>query len=296
MWILSALGPLSEVRAGADGLDGQDPALAQAVSWFEDSPGRFRLLIYVADEASGAAAQALLAGFAPSLHARLEPVPQADWVAMALDGLPAVQAGRFLVAGAHALASAPTHVIPVWIEASEAFGTGHHGTTMGCLRALEERLRRGRKPRRVLDVGAGSGVLAIAAAKLGARALAVEIDPHAGAIAEENVLKNGVRALVRVEIGDAAKAARRSPGGYDLVFANVLLRPLLAMAKPIAAALRPGGVLILSGILTRQEPRIRLAYQARGLRLVRRLRIEGWSTCVFERPRLHTKRKLGKGR
>ncbi len=167
---------------------------------------------------------------------------------------------------------------------------------MGCLRALEERLRRGRKPRRVLDVGAGSGVLAIAAAKLGARALAVEIDPHAGAIAEENVLKNGVRALVRVEIGDAAKAARRSPGGYDLVFANVLLRPLLAMAKPIAAALRPGGVLILSGILTRQEPRIRLAYQARGLRLVRRLRIEGWSTCVFERPRLHTKRKLGKGR
>lgn len=296
MWILSAIGPLQDVQAGADGVDGQDPALAQAVSWFEDSPGRFRLLIYVASEADGAAAQALLAGFAPSLHARLEEVAQADWVAMSLDGLPAVRAGRFLVAGAHALASAPTHVIPVWIEASEAFGTGHHGTTLGCLRAMEERLRQGRKPRRVLDVGAGSGVLAIAAAKLGAKALAVEIDPHAGAIAEDNVLKNGVRARVRVEIGDAGRAARRTPGGYDLVFANVLLRPLLAMAKPIAGALRPGGALILSGILTRQEPLIRLAYQARGLRLVRRLRIEGWSTCVFERPRLHTKRKLGKGR
>lgn len=285
-----------EIRAAADAVDGQDPALAQAVSWFEDGAGRFRLLAYVDSQADGDAVIALLQGLAPSLFARLDKVAEADWVAMSLAGLPAVKAGRFLVAGAHALADAPGSIVPIWIEASEAFGTGHHGTTRGCLLALEDRLRRGRIPRRVLDVGTGSGVLAIAAAKLGARALAVEIDPHAGAIADENVRNNGVGARVRVEIGDAGATARRARQRFDLVFANVLLRPLLAMARPISAALAPGGALILSGILTRQEPLIRLAYQARGLRLVRRRSIEGWATLVFTRPRAYTKRMVGSGR
>lgn len=296
MWTISALGPLLEIRDAADAVDAQDPPLAQAVSWFEESAGRFRLLAYVAAEEDGAAVIALLRASAPSLHARLEKVPEADWVAMALDGLPAIRAGRFVVAGAHALAGIAGGAVPIWIEASEAFGTGHHGTTRGCLLALEARLRIGRTPRRVLDVGTGSGVLAIAAAKLGARALAVEIDPHAGAIARENVRSNGVDRRVYVQIGDAAQAARCAPHRFDLVFANVLLRPLLAMAKPIAVSLAPGGVLILSGILTRQEPLIRLAYHARGLRLVHRRSIEGWATCVFERPRAHTKRMLGRGR
>lgn len=296
MWTITALGSLAEIRAGADAVDAQDPAIAQAVSWFEEGEGRFRLVAYVADEPQGEGVGAVLAQAVPGLHARLEKVAEADWVAMALDGLPAVRAGRFLVAGAHALAGARPSAVPIWIEASEAFGTGHHGTTRGCLLALEARLRLGRVPRRVLDVGAGSGVLAIAAAKLGARALAVEIDPFAGAIAAENVRKNDVHARVRVRVGDASAAARCARGRFDLVFANVLLRPLLAMAKPIAASLAPGGALILSGILTRQEPLIRLAYQARGLRLVRRNRIEGWSTCVFERPRAYSKRMVGNGR
>lgn len=296
MWIVSALGPIGEIRAGADAVDGQDPALAQAVSWFEEGAGRFRLLAYVETEVDGEGVIGLLRAVTPNLHARLEKVAEADWVAMSLEGLPAVRAGRFLVAGAHALDNTPGSAIPIWIEASEAFGTGHHGTTRGCLLALEARLRLGRAPRNVLDVGAGSGVLAIAAAKLGARALAVEIDPHAGAIASENVRNNGVSGRVRVLVGDAGAAARAGRTRFDLIFANVLLRPLLAMARPIAGALAPGGVLILSGILTRQEPLIRLAYHAKGLRLVRRRSIEGWATLVFERPRAHTKRMLGKGR
>lgn len=283
MFTVSALGPLDPIRTAADAVDAQDPAIADAVSWFEEGQGRFRLEIYVAEEAAGLAVQALIATVAPDLFTKLSRVPEADWVAMALDGLPAVTAGRFVVAGAHALAKARGGV-PVWIEASEAFGTGHHGTTKGCLLALDRRLRRGVRPKRVLDVGAGSAVLAIAAAKLGAQALAVEIDPRAAAIAEENVRNNRVAGRVAVRAGDAAPYARKGRRAYDLVFANILLRPLIRLADPIAGAVAPGGALILSGILTRQEPLIRLAYEGRGLRRIERRRLHGWSTCVFERP------------
>lgn len=283
MWTVTALGPLDLVRAGADALDAQDPPITEAVSWFEEGQGRFRLQAYVTEEAAGAAAQALLAAVCPGLHTRREPVPEADWVAMALDGLPAVTAGRFVVAGAHALARAPRGKVKLWIEASEAFGTGHHGTTRGCLLAFEALLRQGARPRRVLDVGAGSGVLAIAAAKLGAQGVGVEIDPRAAAIARENLRNNQVEKRLQILCGDAARSAREGRGAYDLVFANILLRPLLRMAGPIAGAVAPGGRLILSGILNRQEPLIRLAYQGRGLRLAGRERLTGWSALTFTR-------------
>jgi ribosomal protein L11 methyltransferase len=281
MIILTAVGPLAAVRAAADAFDELDDSPADAVSWFEETPQRFRLELYVADEDGVEAARAIIAGAAPGLFAEAAPVQDADWVAMSLDGLPAVRAGRFTVAGAHALSARAGGGMKLWIEASEAFGTGHHGTTHGCLMALEAILRH-RRVRRVLDVGGGSGVLAIAAGKTGARARAIEIDPRATAIAQVNVRQNQVGGRVRADVGDGAKA---HGGSFDLIFANILMKPLIRLAPRLIAGLAPGGDLILSGLTVDQEPRVRAAYEGRGLRLVRRSRRETWSTLTYRRGR-----------
>ncbi|MBL8557117.1 MAG: 50S ribosomal protein L11 methyltransferase [Hyphomonadaceae bacterium] len=280
MHLVTAVGPLAAVKAAADAFDALDPSPVDAVSWFEEGAGKFRLELYAQSEEDAAAAAAKVSEFAPKLVANIAPLEDADWVAMSLDGLPAVKAGRFIVAGAHSLGRVHGGRTKVWIEASEAFGTGHHGTTLGCLMMLEEEIRR-RRVKRVLDVGAGSGVLAIAAAKMGAHATAVEIDTRAAAIMDENVRNNRIGARVKVIAGDGARFAK---GGHDLVFANILMRPLIRLAPLLVKATAPGGTLILSGLLTQQEPLIRLAYGGRGMILKRRFRREAWSTLVFQRP------------
>jgi len=283
MLILTAIGPLALIRTCADAFDRLDPSPAEAVSWFEEDVGRFRLEVYAASDEHVDACLALLGGEAPDLHVNVATVEDANWVAMALDGLPPVRAGRFVVAGAHALARAPLGATRIWIEASEAFGTGHHGTTMGCLLALDGMVKRGRRPRRVLDVGAGSGVLAIAAAKVGAKALGVEIDARAAEIARENIANNKVRTSVRMLTADGARTARARPGHYDLVFANILMRPLIRMAPALIGALAPGGRIVLSGLLVGQVPLVRQAYENRGLTMTARRRRHGWATLVLAR-------------
>ncbi|MGE0830759.1 MAG: 50S ribosomal protein L11 methyltransferase [Hyphomonadaceae bacterium] len=282
MRILTALGPLPTIKAAVQEFDGLDPSPADAISWFEEAPGRFRLEIYVHSEQDEASARAVIGHAAPELHVNVAEVKDADWVAMALEGLPAVEAGRFVVAGAHALGNVHGGRKRIWIEASEAFGTGHHGTTRGCLLALESVLR-ARRVKRALDVGAGSGVLAIAAAKLGASALAIEIDRRAAAIAEINVRQNKVAPRVKVIAGDGARfiAGKR----FDLVFANILMRPLIRLAPLLVRATAPGGTLILSGLLQKQEPFVRMAYENRGMILKRRQRRESWATLEYEKPR-----------
>ena len=280
MHLVTAVGPLAAVKAAADAFDALDPSPVDAVSWFEEGAGKFRLELYAETEADAAEAALKVVEISPKLIANIAPLEDADWVAMSLDGLPAVRAGRFIVAGAHSLGRVHGGRTKVWIEASEAFGTGHHGTTLGCLMMLEEELRR-RRVKRVLDVGAGSGVLAIAAAKRGAHATAVEIDTRAAAIMDENVKNNRIGARVKVIAGDGARFAK---GGHDLVFANILMRPLIRLAPLLVKATAPGGTLILSGLLTQQEPLIRLAYGGRGMLLKRRFRREAWSTLVFKRP------------
>jgi ribosomal protein L11 methyltransferase len=282
MLILTALGALSDIRAAAAAFDRMDPSPADAVSWFEEGAGKFRLEVYVPTEQDEASARALIGAEAPELHVTSAPVKDADWVAMALDGLPPVRAGRFLVAGAHALAQAPRGPRRLWIEASEAFGTGHHGTTKGCLLALEQLLRR-RRVRRVLDLGAGSGVLAMAAALMGAHARGVELDPRAAAIARINVANNHLSARVRIRTGDARLAALAPGPRPDVVFANILMRPLIALSPAVARAVAPDGALILSGLLTTQEPLVRLAYEGRGFVLEKRFRREGWSTLLWRK-------------
>lgn len=281
MLLLSALGPLNDIKAAADELDRHDPSPADAVSWFEESPGKFRLEIYVPTKQDAASACAIVGAAAPSLHLVQKKVKAADWVAMSLEGLPAVRAGRFIVAGAHALANEKSGRTKIWIEASEAFGTGHHGTTWGCLMALEDVLRT-RRVKRVLDVGAGSGVLAIAAAKTGAQALAIEIDARAAAIAEINVRQNKLTPRLRVIAGDGARYIAGKQ--FDLVFANILMRPLIRLAPKLVRAVEPGGTLILSGLLRTQAPLVKEAYASRGLVLERTIGREAWATLVWRKP------------
>jgi ribosomal protein L11 methyltransferase len=282
MLLLTALGSLTQIRAAADELDRHDPSPADAVSWFEESPGKFRLEVYVPTKQDAASAQAIVGAAAPELHLKQKRVKAADWVAMSLEGLPAVRAGRFGVAGSHALQRESGGRTKIWIEASEAFGTGHHGTTWGCLMALEGVLRE-RRPANVLDVGTGSGVLAIAAAKCGAEALAIEIDPRAAAIAEINARQNKVSQRVRVIAGDGARYI--SGKQFDLVFANILMRPLIRLAPKLTRAVEPGGALILSGLLRSQAPLVREAYASRGLVLERQIPKEAWMTLVWRKPR-----------
>ena len=281
MLILTALGPLAAIRAAADELDRHDPSPAEAVSWFEESAHRFRLEVYVPTEQDADSARAIVGAASPELHLVQNEVEAADWVAMSLDGLPAVRAGRFVVAGAHALAGQANGRKRIWIEASEAFGTGHHGTTWGCLVALEGVLRK-RRVKRVLDVGAGSGVLAIAAAKTGANALAIEIDARAAAIAEINVKQNFVAPRVKVIAGDGARYIAQQK--FDLVFANILMRPLIRLSPLLTPAVAPGGTLILSGLLRTQAPLVREAYANRGLLLERIIAREAWATLVWRKP------------
>jgi ribosomal protein L11 methyltransferase len=279
MLVLTARGRLPEIRAAADAFDRLDPSPADAVTWFEEAANLYRLVVHVGAEQDAASARAVIGHAAPHLHVNTEPVRDADWVAMSLEGLPAVTAGRFLVGGAHALARARGGRTRIWIEASEAFGTGHHGSTRGCLIALE-RILRTRRVRRVLDVGAGSGVLAIAAAKTGAQATAIEIDPRAARIARVNVRQNRVRA--RVLAGDGARLIAHQR--FDLVFANILMRPLIRLAPALAAAIERGGHLVLSGLLRRQAPLVAAAYANRGLILVHRFHAENWATLVWRKP------------
>ena len=277
MLLLTTLGALSQVRAAAAAFDGLDPSPADAVSWFEEDIGRFRLEVYVATEQDAESARAVIAHVEPDLHVNAQEIVDADWVAMSLDGLPAVHAGRFTVAGSHAMARTYSGT-RIWIEASEAFGTGHHGTTKGCLLALEYILQRGRV-RRCLDVGAGSGVLAIAAAKTGAEALAVEIDARAAHIGRENIRNNRVR--VRMLTADGYKTALAA-GKNDLVFANILMKPLIRLSPALARATAPGGRIVLSGLLVSQTPSVWAAYK-RYFTLERRTRLEGWATLILRR-------------
>ncbi|HVV91814.1 MAG TPA: 50S ribosomal protein L11 methyltransferase [Hyphomicrobiales bacterium] len=212
-------------------------------------------------------------------------IADADWVAQSLAGLDPVRAGRFFVHGVHDRLRVPTNAIGIQVEAALAFGTGHHGTTKGCLLAFERLLRR-QRPRLVLDVGTGTGVLAIAAAKALTRpVLASDIDPVAVHIARENAALNRVAHRVRaVEAIGVRHPAIASGAPYDLVFANILAGPLIALAPMLAPLVAPAGRLILSGLLARQEREVRAAYRARGLVLRSRILIDEWATLTLACP------------
>ena len=215
-----------------------------------------------------------------------ETLAEKDWVKASLDGLSIVEAGRFRVHGSHDRDRIPGHAIAIEIEAALAFGTGHHGTTRGCLLMLDQILKR-RRPRHVLDVGTGSGVLAIAAARALHRPVAAgDIDPIAVVAARANATLNHAGAYLRpvVAKGLGHRDLARIKG-YDLVFANILARPLIRLAPSIAAASHPDGDIVLSGLLSRDVPGVVTAYGLQGWRLSARIDLEGWAALLLRRRR-----------
>lgn len=230
----------------------------------------------------------LVAGIATGINPTLArtPTEAEGWLARTEAAFPPQRVGRrFLVQGTHATDPAPRGLIALTLDAGLAFGSGEHGSTRGCLRALEYIAPR--KPQRILDLGTGSGILAMAAAKRFRRpVLATDIEPWSVRVAAQNAAANGVARLVRPVLADGWRTPIvRAGAPYDLVFANILARPLCRMARDLAQHLAPGGVAILAGLLDWQAQWVLTAHRRQGLVLERRLAEGQWTTLILSRPR-----------
>jgi ribosomal protein L11 methyltransferase len=216
----------------------------------------------------------------------IAPLPPADWLAEAYAGFPARHIGRFFVHGSH-VAAPSGGTIPLHIDAATAFGSGEHATTEGCLLAIADLARRGARVRHVLDMGTGSGILAIGVAKLfrTARIAAVDIDEESARVATLNAQLNGVGGRIRAVQGNGylSPLAARGPR-FDVIVSNILARPLIRMAPSLHHRLAHGGTAILAGLLSRQEAAVLGAHKAVGLRLVGRKRIGEWTTLILRQP------------
>lgn len=250
----------------------------------EDGSGLWEVGGYFIEAPDEAGLALLAAAFGAKPFAVSE-LPETDWVAKVKRELAPVVAGRFFVYGTHDADKVPDGVEPLLIDAAMAFGTGHHGTTLGCLKALDWLIEQGRVKHRVADIGCGTAVLAMAAARTWPEtAIASDIDPVAVDVAEANVKANGLDGRVKcVEAAGFDHPALAEGVPYDLIFANILKGPLIALAPDLAGALAPGGEAILSGILVEQAEDVIAEYARHGAALERREDIGDWTTLILRR-------------
>lgn len=265
-----------------------DPAEV-AVASFEEAEGVWAVEVYAGSAFDPDFLRDLVAvagGEALAQTLTFGELQKKDWVAASLEGLAPVRVGVFHVHGSHDRGRVPPNGIGIEIEAALAFGTGHHGTTQGCLHAIMDAAKAGggrQWPRRILDVGTGTGVLAIAAARKFRRpVMAGDLDQVAVVTARENARANKAAPFVRAVLAAGVDSGEiRADGPYDLILANILLPPLKRLAKPIRPLLAPGGRLVLSGLLPSHANAALAAYRAQGLKLERRRDIDGWTTLTL---------------
>ena len=250
----------------------------------EDGSGLWEVGAYFT-EAPDAAGLAILASMHGVKDFLISEIPETDWVSHVRRELAPVEAGRFFVYGSHDADKVPAGRVPLLIEAAMAFGTGHHGTTLGCLRAFDRLLGEGFKGGSIIDVGCGTAVLAMAAAAvLPSKVFASDIDPVAVDVAEANVAANGLTGKVECVVAagfDAPALKENAP--YDLIFANILKGPLIGLAPEMGPAVKTGGYVILSGILNEQADAVIDVYCANGFNLVQRDSIVDWTTLTLSK-------------
>lgn len=256
--------------------DDRDDALWRLDGYGEGEPDRAAVL-------ASMALAAAVAGV-PEPEVIIERQVQRNWLAENLQAFPPIRAGRYFIHGSHYEEAPPVGSIPLLVDAATAFGSGEHASTYGCLLALDHLAKR-RRFRNVLDMGCGTGILGIAAARTWpCPVTAVDIDAEAVRVTVFNARRNGADAQLTGFAGNGfelGEVSRRGP--YDLIFANILARPLVRMAKDVAADLDRGGKVILAGLLRRQEPMVLNAYRLQGLVLERRYAFDPWATLVLTR-------------
>ncbi|PLW75535.1 50S ribosomal protein L11 methyltransferase [Cohaesibacter celericrescens] len=284
---LYAEGNLEEIQTAAKHLENVFEEDGFAVSNFEidEDNGLWALSLYPAEEGvtdTYKIALAELSALSMQIPLKIKELEDEDWVSKSLEGLSPVEAGRFVVHGSHDKGLNTKGRIPIQINAGQAFGTGHHGTTAGCLKIISEELR-SYSPCRILDLGTGSGVLAIALAKLlKQEVIATDIDPISIETTNENIRINGVHPLVKTAVATGfSHSIFKEKGPFDLIVANILAGPLCQMAPELAAHTSVGGRIILSGLLPHQRARVIAAYRTQGMRLIRSITQDGWLVLVL---------------
>lgn len=284
LWRVEVIAPASQAEAIEAAFEAGFADILQASSRMERGAA---WVVQALCDAKPDAAQlkTLLAKFR-GLTAAVTPLPERDWVAEGLKHLPPVQSGRVRVVGGHH-PPPRTGAIELLIDAGPAFGTGQHATTRGCLLALD-RLAQHKAPRRILDLGCGTAVLAMAAARLWRHRrphiLASDVDALSVVEARRNIARNRLGGAIEAITADGFRHPRlRQHAPYDLILANILALPLIRLAPTLRRNLAPGGVAVLSGLLEAQEPAVRNAYRAAGLILLGRIRLPGWPTLLLGR-------------
>ena len=268
--------------ADALGMEGEMTALS--VTLFDAPAGKMLVQGLYETQTAAEKAKAALDPI-QTLYATIEQLPAKDWVSETQAGLPPVRAGRFLVYGSHDADNLADDVVPLLVDAGMAFGTGHHGTTAGCLRIFSELLDANVKMETVLDLGCGAGVLAMAAAKTlpHANILATDIDPDAIMVTDANIIDNGVTGRIETAVVNGFESAVLKGRQFDLIFANILAGPLMGLADDIVAATSAGGRVILSGILDEKAEQVAKCFEAAGLYVTPKPSLEGWTSLLAEK-------------